>query len=193
MELIEEIARILSVRGPTPMCGMPHMILALKYMYTYGSTSRYVLQRELCLTEAAAKTLLKRLARLNLIDASRQGTTLSEKGKILASGVFSRIVDIDLIPPYKIDENYWTVAVRNGKGRLATWVIRDAVIKSGGSGVLVFEKEGDALVLSDMKEKFSYEVPRNINENDVIICAFAKEKCFAKISAYGAAIEFLRK
>lgn len=62
-----------------------HVLKVLQLMEKKGHVSRNLLCQELSLGEGSVKTLIKHLKMQGLIEASKSGTTMTEKGRKISS------------------------------------------------------------------------------------------------------------
>jgi hypothetical protein len=88
-----------------------HVIKVLQLIEKEGHVSRNLLCQELSLGEGSVKTLVKHLKMQGLIESTNYGTTMTEKGKKLASEVLSLIPAETSIPKCSISLGKFNYAV----------------------------------------------------------------------------------
>jgi hypothetical protein len=114
-----------------------HVLKVLQLMEKKGHVSRNLLCQELSLGEGSIKTLIKHLKMHGLIEASKSGTTMTEKGRKISSEILLLIPAETTIPKCSIALGKFNYAVLvKGFGFAIKLGIeqRDAAIKIGALG-----------------------------------------------------------
>lgn len=88
-----------------------HVLKVLQLMEKKGHVSRNLLCQELSLGEGSIKTLIKHLKMHGLIEASKSGTTMTEKGRKISSEILLLIPAETTIPKCSIALGKFNYAV----------------------------------------------------------------------------------
>lgn len=189
--------------GPAPSFNEAHVVKVLELIGDYQTIGRIRISRELELGEGATRTLLKHLKNEGVIKSSRNGLSLTEKGKKLFSELRSKLSACKEVPssPLTLGSCNIAILVRNSAKVVGSGMEqRDIAIKSGASGATTLIFSGDRLSLPMGEENISKSMPKlydklltlfNPTENDVIIVGCADNKNQAEIGAKMAAIKLL--
>lgn len=189
--------------GPAPSFNEAHVVKVLELIGDYQTIGRIRISRELELGEGATRTLLKHLKNEGVIKSSRNGLSLTEKGKKLFSELRSRLSTCKEVPssPLTLGSCNIAILVRNSAKVVGSGMEqRDIAIKSGASGATTLIFSGDKLSLPMGEENISKSMPKlhdklltlfNPTENDVIIVGCADNKNQAEIGTKMAAIKLL--
>jgi hypothetical protein len=178
-----------------------HVFKALQLIETRGHTSRDVLCNELNLGEGSIKTLVKHLMMENMIETSKAGTKMSEKGKKFFAELLSSIPAECRIPKCSIALGKYNYAILLKQLSLAIKLgieQRDAAIKVGGIGAttLLFRKGKfmmptiniDSLRKEPQIHKLLIEELSPEDDDVVIIASSDKDGKTAELSAKNAAL-----
>ena len=178
-----------------------HVFKALQLIETRGHISRDLLCKELNLGEGSIKTLVKHLMMENMIETSKAGTKMSDKGKKFFAELLSSIPAECRIPKcsiavgkfnYAILLKQLSLAIKSGIEQ------RDAAIKVGGMGAttLLFRKGKFMMPITNYdslrKEPQVYRLLiEKLSPEDgdvVIIASHDKDGRIAELSAKSAAL-----
>lgn len=178
-----------------------HVFKALQLIETRGHISRNLLCKELNLGEGSIKTLVKHLMMENMIETSKAGTTMSDKGKKFFAKLLSSIPAECRIPKCSIALGKFNYAILLKQLSLAIKLgieQRDAAIKVGGIGAttLLFRKGKFMMPLTNMdslrKEPQIHGLlieELSPEDDDVVIIASSdKDEKTAELSAKRAAL-----
>jgi biotin operon repressor len=130
-----------------------HVIKVLQLLSEEGHVSRNLLCQELSLGEGSIKTLVKHLKTEGLIDATNYGTTMTEKGRKLASEILSLIPAETAIPKCSIALGKFNYAVLVKGFSFAVKLgieQRDGAITIGALGATTLLFKGGKFVMPGM-------------------------------------------
>jgi len=153
---------------------------------------RNLLMRELGLSEASTRSLMKKLSSSGFVKTTTKGIALTDSGKN-----FVHKVNTILSGPAPINYGAFSISFKVSDSANMVNVgleQRDAAVKAGAAGCLVFVYKNSRLVLpgvdgiehvyldifNGVKENFS------LSEGDVVIIAFANTKRHAELGAWEA-------
>jgi len=202
-EIIERIAGKIAP-GRTPLFTEAHVVKALEEINAQKNVGRLKLSKELQLGEGAARTLVKHLKNEGLIEISKLGISLSERGRKVFSElrtVLSKQVEVS---PSSLTVGRFNVAilVRDVADAVKYGLEqRDAAIMAGAKGAttLIFSKNRLAMpsteedVFKRSKGIHDFLLSElNPKDGDVIIIGSADEKVRAEFGAKMAALELLK-
>lgn len=203
LEIIEKVSGKIAP-GPSPLFTEAHVIKALEEISAQKSVGRLKLSKELQLGEGAARTLVKHLKNEGLIEISKLGISLSERGKKLFSSLRTAISEQVDVPSSPLTVGPFNVAVLvRGRGDAVKYGLeqRDAAIMAGAKGAttLIFSKNKLTMPSAEEDVFKSNVTIRNFllsklnpKENDVLIIGSADEKIRAEFGAKMAAIQLLK-
>ena len=99
---VKALAKIASRYAPSRALSfnLVHLFKALQLIEEKGHVSRALLCKELSLGEGVVRTLLKHLKMQDLIESTKNGTTMTEKGMTMLSGLVSSMPVQISIPKY---------------------------------------------------------------------------------------------
>ena len=179
---------------------IPHVFKALQLLSEEKFVSRATLGKEIHLGEGAVKTLISHLKEAKMIDSTRSGNFLTEKGEKFTSQL-QKIIPKEC----KIEKNNLTPSKNNHAIILKKYssVIktgleqRDYAIMYGSSGctTLVFKNnrfafpgEDKDCLSKDKKTKQVLLEKLNPSEEDIIIISSSDDSFVAEISAKNSAL-----
>ena len=190
--------------GPTPAFGEIHIMEAIMLLGSESPIGRLKLSKKLMLGESSARTILKHLKTLGLVEASRRGYSLTRKGKRLYSFIRERILG-----PIEVEKNTLAFgdfniaflvkaaaeAVRLGLEQ------RDAAVRVGGLGAITLIFKDGRLVMPGVEGCTSeiVEVEKlvksnfKLEEGDVVILGAGRSLREAELAAKAAVLETLRR
>ena len=189
--------------GPRPSFSIFDVIKALGIISESGSVGRMKLSEKLRLGRGATRTLLTRLVDAKLISISRNGCSLTTKGKDLWKEIEKVIPHIS-----KIGQNELTFAAHNvivqvrGRGERVNKGIeqRDAAVRAGAKGAITLICKGKKLILPTITDDAARSYPiayqqithlLNLRDNDVAIIVCADNLKDAEYGALAAAYTIL--
>jgi len=177
------------------------LYLTLKYAGTGGGVSRYLLMRELLISEASSRTLLKKIRELNILSSFRGGHLLTEKGKKIYKEISQVIDECFCEMPLKNLASCIHVVIVRGYNKTPDAVsIRDDIIRHGGESAMVLFKTDEDIIFPDSGEKLVKYYPElsryfndklKLNSGDLLILSGAEHCLDARISALDAALKLL--
>ena len=195
-EFIKEVAGK-KAPGPSTSFTVFHIFYALELM-SQKPLGRNRLAKELCVGDGAVRTIISRLRSADLIEASRGGCNLTEKGIATwrqFEEIFPKRVEIPKTELSQSDFNY-AFLVKNSADKVKSGIDqRDAAIIGGARKALVTVFQDGHLqihAVSDCMEKDYPKAAKQILEqlkpedNDVVIIAGADSALRAKRGAFAA-------
>ncbi len=190
-------------RGVKPSLNESHVLKALLTLYHKGPMGRQFLSRVLSVGEASARTLIRRLKELELVEVTQAGGAyLTRKGMDVVEKFLEAV-----IPPKQIDTscfNYLKLskeacfAILKGKCRDKVNVlkIRDSLIRYGANAALVMCVRRNKIILLSPGNKgvdentieelrlFKEKIHVTLNDNDLILVSFANSFSECESSLY---------
>ena len=192
-------------KGPIPRISPIKLLVALKIIEKEEPIGRYDLAKKLNLTDGTVRGMIERLKDRNLIEVSKKGCTISEKGREAIREFLTqkRILDIKELKKESIGqlapgEKIYGIQISNAKDKVENGLLqRDEAIKAGAHGTttliylnkkLLFPKtfeEADKIYKQEtkyLKEQFK------LKEGDVLILCWAENYVNAIEGALKAAL-----
>jgi predicted transcriptional regulator len=185
--------------GPRPSFTVLDVIRLLKILAVSGKIGRGKMSKNLGMGEGSTRTMLKRLVDANLVAKSRNGCSLTPKGKRLWDNIQSVIPRI-----VEIGENELTQAPFNVAVLVRGYVVkvesgleqRDAAVRAGAKGAVTMVFKNNRLIIPSVSMDSERDYPaasREImrlmkpKEGDVIIISSANTPKDAEYGALAAA------
>ena len=199
LSVLREIAGKVAPGRP-PAYSLAHALMGLELIGAGLGVGRQQLAKELRLGEGTIRTMVSRMRGLGLVNASRGGMSLTEKGR----EVLAELADV--MSTSEIPETSLTVGSENHavlvKGASAKVFLgieqRDAALISGALGATTLVYEGGSLRMpgtaEDLDTGRSHLVLGDLGpgEGDVIIIGSSVDAFLAELGAKAAALELLR-
>ncbi|MBI2643841.1 MAG: DUF4443 domain-containing protein [Nitrosarchaeum sp.] len=199
---IQDLQDIVSRKGSSKVLtfSIPHVLKALQLLAKEKFVSRAMFGKEIHLGEGAVKTLILHLKEAKLVDSTKSGTFLTEKGRKLTNQIQSVIPKECKIKKCGIIQGKYNHAIllKNYSMTIKTGLEqRDYAILYGSSGCttmiyknkkLVFPGDEKECFIKDMKTRnylFENLCP---DEGDVIIISSSDDPFVAEISAKNSAL-----
>jgi predicted transcriptional regulator len=184
--------------GRSPDFTQAHLLYTL-ILLKRQRIGRRQLADELRLGEGTVRTLLGRLQEEGLIEISRSGVTLSDKGREYL-GAIEGVIKWGPLPKTEItvDEVNWAVLVRDASNRVRIGVEqRDEALIHGASGATTLVFHDAKWVLPGLNEKVEDHILMGLSdfnpqENDVAVIGSSGDGFTSTIGALAAAIALLR-
>lgn len=177
-----------------------HVFKTFQLMKKYGSVSRALLMEELGFGEGSIKTLVKHLKMNGLVETSKGGMWMSDKGLGLYSKLASVIYSEMTIPECSLSIGKFNHAVllKGQASEVGSGIEqRDAAIKTGASGATtLFFHDGKFFMGDKIMDvvKSDFQIIKSIIEKlqpengDVVIIGSADNKRIAEFAAKSAAL-----
>lgn len=127
-----------------------HVFKALQLIENKGHVSRSLLCKELSLGEGVIKTLVKHLKMQGLIESTKSGTRMTQKGKTISLQLFSSIPVETSIPKCSValgEFNYAVLLKQFGCAIKSGIEQRDAAVKMGGVGATTLLFKDDVFIM----------------------------------------------
>ena len=149
---VKALAKIASRYAPSRALSfnLVHLFKALQLIEEKGHVSRALLCKELSLGEGVVRTLLKHLKMQDLIESTKNGTTMTEKGMTMLSGLVSSMPVQISIPKYSVTLgkfNHVVLLKQFGFAIKSGIEQRDAAIKMGATGATTLLFKDDKFVI----------------------------------------------
>ena len=186
--------------GRPPAYSLAHALMGLELIGAGLGVGRQQLARELRLGEGTIRTMVSRMRGLGLVNASRGGMSLTEKGReILAE--LAEVMSTSKIPETSltVGSNNHAVLVRGASAKVGLGIEqRDAALIAGALGATTLICEGGGLLIPGTSEELDPETRRLIlarlspGEGDTIIIGSSGDPYLAELGAKAAALELLR-
>ncbi len=195
-EFIESLAHA-KAPGPSMTFGSSQIFFALELIAT-KPIGRNQLAKKLEMGEGSIRTLITRLKSSNLVEISRNGCRLTNKGRVIWEKfvqLFPKRAEIGKTELTNTKENYAFLAKNRGHKVKSGIEQRDAAIVAGALGaVVVVLKEGRLTIesISRRLERQYPEAARQIQEifepkdNDCVVLVGAESLSKAKQAAFAA-------
>ncbi|MBI3026610.1 hypothetical protein HYY70_00715 [Candidatus Woesearchaeota archaeon] len=165
-----------------------------------GKVSRQELAKELELGEGTVRTILKSLKSKKLLQSTKKGHFLSEKGSTALKQILDCISLPKIITINSLYHEYKkvAVAVRNCSIPMKVYQLRDLAVKNGADGALILKFQGKLFALESGYEQDYRKLEKDIElkDNDILVVSFSSYKRNAENSALAVAGElnsFLKK
>ncbi|AFU57611.1 hypothetical protein Ngar_c06680 [Candidatus Nitrososphaera gargensis Ga9.2] len=203
--LIRTLTKVASRYAPSRVLSfdMVHIFKALQLMENEGHISRALLTKELGLGEGAIKTLVKHLKMQNLIETSKSGTRMTQKGRAICSALVSAVPAETRLPKCSVALGKYNHAVllKNLSFAVKSGIEqRDAAVKMGAIGATTLSfKDSKFVMPMDSSGYDSLEKEPNIRkllveklkpeEEDIVIIGSANDSSrTAELAAKNAAL-----
>jgi DNA-binding MarR family transcriptional regulator len=185
--------------GPHPSFTVLDIIRFLRILATSGKIGRGKISRSLGVGEGSTRTMLKRLVEANLVTKSRNGCSLTIKGKRLWDDIESIMPRIVEMGENELTQAPFNVAVlvRGYIGKVESGLEqRDAAVKAGAKGAVTIMFKDNRLIIPSVSMDLERDYPvafRDIMrlmkpvEGDVIIVSSANTSRNAEYGALAAA------
>lgn len=203
LKIVKEVVR--RGTGPTPAFNAIHVVEALELLGSEGPIGRIKLAQKLGLGEASARTILKHLKNLGLVEGSKRGYTLTGRGekayrrfKASVSGPFE-------VEPSSLAFGRYNLAfvVKNASGAVRMGLEqRDAAVKAGSQGALTLIFREDRLLIPGAEECCFEELStlqRNLagklklEDRDVVVVGVGRSRREAELGGKAAVLETLQR
>ena len=199
---IQALQDIVSRKGSSKVLtfSIPHVLKALQLLAKERFVSRAMFGKEIHIGEGAVKTLILHLKEAKLVDSTKSGTFLTEKGHKLTNQIQSAIPKECKIKKCGIIQGKYNHAIllKNYSMTIKTGLEqRDYAILYGSSGCTTMICKNKKLVFpGDEKECFIEDIKtgnyilENLcpDEGDVIIISSSDDPFVAEISAKNSAL-----
>ncbi|QDI88084.1 DUF4443 domain-containing protein [Candidatus Nitrosopumilus sp. SW] len=199
---IETLQNIVSRKGSSKVLtfSIPHVFKALQLLSEESFVSRATFGKEIHLGEGAVKTLISHLKEAKMIDSTRSGNFLTEKGKKFTAQLQKIIpkeckIEKNSLTPSK---NNHAVILKKYSSAIKTGLEqRDYAILYGSSGCttlvftnnkFVFPGEDRDCLSKDKKTKQILVDKLTPSEGDIIIISSSDDSFVAEISAKNSAL-----
>ncbi|MBS7653666.1 MAG: DUF4443 domain-containing protein [Candidatus Bathyarchaeia archaeon] len=185
--------------GPRPSFTVLDIIRFLRILASSGTIGRGKISKSLSMGEGATRTMLKRLVEANLVAKSRNGCSLTSKGKKLWENIESIMPTIVEIGGNELTLAQFNVAVlvRGCVGKVGSGLEqRDAAVMAGAKGAVTIVFKDNRLTIPSVSVNLERDYPAAFRdlmrlmkpeEGDVIIISSADTLRNAEYGAFAAA------
>ena len=185
--------------GPQPSFTVFDLVTAIELIAKEGPIGRGRLAEELDLGGGAIRTLIKRLMESGLIDTSKLGCSLTEKGNKIWNEIHETIPQKVRLPENDLTFAVYNVAVlvKGGADRVRDGLEqRDATVAAGAKGATTLIYKDKKLMVPQVSQDLAMDFPEafkqitekmRIEENDVIVIGSADAPKRAEYGALAAA------
>ena len=183
---------------------IPHVFKALQLLNKEKFVSRATFGKEIRLGQGAVKTLISHLKEAQMIDSTKSGSFLTEKGKKITKQIQNTIPNECKVRKCKLipGKNNHAIILKNYSFAIKTGLEqRDYAILYGSSGCItilfreekfVFPGEAKDCFYDDKKTKTFLVQNLEPEEGDVVIVSSSNDDAFvAEISAKNSALQTL--
>jgi DNA-binding MarR family transcriptional regulator len=202
MEPLSALRQVVAKLAPgrSPSYTEAHVLKAMELLGAGDGIGRQQLARELRLGEGTIRTMVSRMKRLGLVEATRGGMSLTEEGREVLAEV-NQVFSSSEIPKTSltVGSNNHAVLVRGASAKVILGIEqRDAALIAGALGATTLICEGGGLLIPGTSEELDPETRRLIlarlspGEGDAIIIGSSGDPYLAELGAKTAALELLR-
>jgi len=195
-QLLERLAEE-KAPGPSPSFSIFHALMTVE-LIAGKSLGRSKIAEELGIGEGAARTLISRLKNADLIETSKAGCTLTDKGLRLWKEFKSRVKTVRIEKnELTLTDHSYAALIRNSGHRVKTGMEqRDAAIIAGAKGATTILFTKGRLVFPSIKHDVDKGFPKasaqmksllKPQENDAIIVVSSDNPVKAEYAALAAA------
>ena len=185
--------------GRSPSYTEAHVLKAMELMKARDSIGRQQLARELRLGEGIIRTLVARMKRLELLDTSRGGMSLTKAGQDVLLGV-NELLSVSEIPvtPLTVGQRNHAILIKGAaRGVRNGLEQRDAALIAGAQGATTLICERGRLLMPGMEDYLDPTMIEFIEETlspsdgDAVIIGSSDDAYMAEIGAISAALKLL--
>jgi len=185
--------------GADPSFSETHLLRAL-FIIACGPVGRKNLVKMLGIGEGSVRTIIKRLTAEKLIESSKQGHTLTSKGRKAVNEKLQLMTKpIGFEASGLVEGRQSLIIVRNALDRVKDGVaLRDIALKSGADGAVLLVYDGalkfptGGLDLSDYPEAKRRLDGLELVPGDAIVIGFAQTQAKAEDGAVSVAEKLLK-
>ena len=183
--------------GPSTTFTVSHILFALELM-AEKPIGRNKLAKQLNVGEGAVRTIINRLKHSGLIETSKEGCSLTNKGQNVwktFEGYFPTRVEIGKTDLTKTEHNYAFLVKNSGHKVKSGIEQRDAAIVAGAKRAVIIVSKNGHLFIESVSNNLEEEFPQAASQilksihpenNDVIIIVGATSAQTAKHGAFAA-------
>lgn len=201
LEILDKVAEKIAP-GRLPSFSEAQALKTLEEISLQKGVGRLKLSKSLNLGEGEVRTLIKHLKNEKLIEVSKSGIVLSERGRKLISDLRTYMSQQFEVPSTPLTIGSENIAIRiTGMRDCVRYGLeqRDAAIMAGAKGATTLAFSKGKLTIAGTGEEVSKEdaavrallSKTRLNDGDVIIIGSADEKASADLGAKMAAIRLL--
>jgi predicted transcriptional regulator len=196
--ILQEISEK-KVPGKPPAFTQAIILKALDIIESELGIGRQQLSRELRLGEGSVRTMIKRLKEKELIETSRGGMILSDKGRFLMDKIGEHMVGME-IPDTRItlDSENYAILVKGSAMNVNKGIEqRDAAIVAGAKGATTLVFTGEKLMMPGIDVNIESTIEELLlsklrpSKGDVIIIVTSCDPFISEIGAKSAALDLL--
>ena len=189
--------------GPTASFTELHLAKAVEIIGR-ERIGRLGLSERLALGEGATRTLIDRLLEARLVNISKRGCELTDRGLSVMKHLDSRLGPKAIVPrsAITVGPNDFGILVKKAANKVSNGITqRDAAVRAGANGAVTLLFENDQLVMPSAEDSKVRQSPDAVEqtvekfrpgENDVIIIAGGDTERLAEDGAWAAAWTLLK-
>ncbi|MFH0863417.1 MAG: DUF4443 domain-containing protein [Candidatus Altiarchaeota archaeon] len=184
--------------GAEPSFSEIHLHRTL-YILDTDTTGRKKLVKALGLGEGSVRTIIKRLAQEGLIASTKQGHNLTPKGRqTVADNIRNLAKPVQFDLGGLVAGSQSLIVVSGGSSSTISPVsIRDAALKAGADGALIFTFDGSFKLPGIDLEKYPETLNRlktlKIMPKDAVVVGFGSTPQNAEDGAFAAAFKLMKR
>ncbi|RLF93356.1 hypothetical protein DRN52_06595 [Thermococci archaeon] len=158
----------------------PEALAVLFLFRRKNRVSRREISEEIGLGEGSVKRILSNLKSLGLLDSSNKGHFLTDTGRSLLQKLLEKIEPVspeELTEVPKLAKEFVAILIRDPR-EIAVHIVRDASIRAGASGALIFKRKGERVFLppgDNDRHEYS-KLKRIMEDGDVLIISFSDDR-----------------
>lgn len=207
LSAVTRLLRVTEERAPGPPSSytQAHFLLAILEIGDSPNVGRQLLARRVGLGEGATRTLLRKLREGGLIKVTKEGCSLTEKGRRTYRSAKRALPGLVSLGSTELTVgSRQTAVLARGVSRSVKRGIeqRDAAIKAGAAGATTYVISGSKFQIpagsKDCEKDFPHGVWNRLREEleprdrDVVIMCGSSDELTSKIGAISAALTLLR-
>lgn len=204
LEVLEEIASHRDL-GPSPAFNEIHVMGALELLGSERRVGRLRLSSRLALGEGSVRTILKHLKAIGLVEGTKKGYALTEKGRRIYGFLKAKVVGPIELPRTSMTFGKSNVAFlvkKAGKNVKRGLEQRDAAIRVGAEGAITLICRSLRLTMPSAEQEYTKDLlevekiiseKAGLGEDDVLIIGVGMNRGIAETGAKAAVLDTLRR
>lgn len=202
-ELIGNICKSEAPKGPSPAYSAAHVIKFLRILQAEETMGRMTLAKRLGIGEGSVRTIIKKLLEMSLISVDAVGGChLIQKGQSVVSELAKVIVSTGEIELKEmgITSPAFAAHLRGVLTVPAATKLRDAAVRSGAEGMMVFQGIGGKISLPSISDDISKDYPTidaiiksrfNPKNLDLVLVSFSNDPLEAELGALTVSLKLI--
>lgn len=160
----------------------------IAYILNQNRLGRRTLAKKTGYTESVIRTQLEKLQNQGLVQMTKLGTELTQKGKKVYKKVLEKIKGIKPLELGELQVDKINLsALIEGVDNFKTWSLRDLAVKKGATGAIFISCIDDELNFTDSDQKVVKRNPQDVQiikkafpqryDQDLILIVFGPKRC----------------